>query len=170
MDLIIEHGINSLKRAYSAQKRVIERTSLGSLVFGRHYKERKFFWKSEDAVIDYLKHEEFPCKIIIPNVKIINLGNEYRVVVIGIGDNRMGNKNKKLSTLLTIAPNKEDIVFAGFSEYATRRIVYSVKEIGLWEIQYEKELEQQVTLTSSSRDCNSKDVVAKVLYSLVENK
>ncbi len=142
-------GINALRQAYFIQRRLLKEGTIADLVSVGRGEDRatKGDWESEEIVINYLKRENIPAKIITEEHGTIELGDKYLVLVDGIdGSSQMvKNPNCRCGTIISIAenlnPRYEDFIFAAITEYVTKNIIYGVRGEGVFEIVYENGVE-----------------------------
>lgn len=151
MNEIIEYGINALKAAYSIQEELFKKGNIGEEI--RKGKGRDIIlrgdWESEEAVINYLKErkERISARIISEEHEEVDLADNigYLVVLDGF-DGSSGlaaNPNARGGTMLAIANNLNpcynDFQFGGLTDRATSRILYAIKNRGLFSLNPEKD-------------------------------
>ncbi|MEN9625897.1 MAG: Inositol monophosphatase family [archaeon] len=153
---IISLGVNALKHAYVAQRKLFENGTIADLVeVGRgDDKATRGDWESEEAVIRYLQEEQFPLKIFAEEHGNMIAGSaehtRHLAILDGIDGSSQLVKNpaSRCGTMLTIAdsltPCYDDFIFAGITEYFTNRIVYGIKGEGVFEIQFPSQQKRQL--------------------------
>ncbi len=154
LEKIAEIGFNSLKQAYYVQRKLLEEGTIGNLVsVGKgEDKATEGDWESEEAVINYLKKQNFPGRINSEEHGQINLGGDYLAILDGIdGSNALvKDPHSRCGTILTIAenlnPKYDDFIFSGITEYVTNRIGYGIKGKEVWLIENPGENEKKTKL------------------------
>ncbi len=142
LEKIAEIGFNSLKQAYYVQRELLEQGTIAQLVLKGTGEDKatKGDWESEEAVINYLKREIFPGRIISEEHGQIDVikNPQYLAILDGIDGSSalVKDPNTRCGTILTISdklnPTYDHFIFSGITEYITKRIVYGVKRKGVW--------------------------------------
>ncbi|MBI4149345.1 hypothetical protein HY491_02775 [Candidatus Woesearchaeota archaeon] len=140
-------GLAALQKAYARQLELLADGTINGFVKTNSQGDRAMVGdiESESVVIDYLKEQKFPCRIIAEEHRTINLAPspQYLVILDGIdGSSGMrANPKSRCGTIIAIAPNLNprynEFIFAGITEFATRRIVYAIKGKGAYLLQAE---------------------------------
>lgn len=141
----VEIGINSLKEAYFIQRELLEKKTIGSIIGENEQGDQasKGDVDSEKAVINYLRRQRFPCRVISEEHGLVDIveNPSYLVVLDGI-DGSGGlviNSRSRCGTMLAIAdninPTYDQFIFGGITEFITERIMYALKDQGVFLIE-----------------------------------
>ncbi|MEK6914065.1 MAG: hypothetical protein AABW83_00285 [Nanoarchaeota archaeon] len=156
MNKIFSEAINSLKLAYSIQRKLLKEKTIAELVTVGRGEDRatKGDWESEEVIIRYLKERNLLLRIIAEEHGTIDIvkNPEYLMVLDGIDGSSalVKDPNSKCGTIISIADNLNpiynDFVFAGITEYASKKIFYGIKNNGVYVIENpgENELEKKL--------------------------
>jgi len=176
IEKISQLAIESLRQAYFIQRGLFEDGTITEYVsVGRgEDKATRGDWESEEAVINYLTEEKFPGRVNTEEhgQQDIIENPEYLVLDDGIdGSSEMvKNPNTRCGTIFTIAnklaPRYKDFIFAGITEYLTERIVYCVKNKGVFTIEHPGYNEQIIEIQPfAKKDFSEKTKVIVDCYS-----
>ncbi len=141
MKEVAEIGFQSLKRAYLLQRKLMERGDIGEIVERNNDggdRSTKGDLESEEAVIDFLKEEKFPIKLISEEHGVINITDNPRYLGVldgfdgssGLAANPRARGGTMLAIADTLNPRYEDFIFSGLTEPTSEKILYAEKERG----------------------------------------
>ena len=141
----VEIGINSLKEAYFVQRELLEKGTIGEIMGENEQGDHasKGDVESEKAVTNYLRQQRFPCRVISEehgSADIVKNSN-YLVVLDGIDGSGglVANPRSRCGTMLAIAdnlnPTYDQFIFGGITEFITERIMYALKDQGVFLIE-----------------------------------
>ncbi|MBS3080487.1 hypothetical protein J4221_03375 [Candidatus Pacearchaeota archaeon] len=169
-------AVNALREAYFTQRKLFEDGTIAEYVSKGKGEDKatRGDWESEEVVINYLTEEKFPGRVNTEEhgQQDIIENPEYLVLDDGIdGSSQMvKNPNTRCGTILTIAnklaPRYKNFIFAGITEYISERIVYCVKNKGVFTIEHPGYNEQIIEIPPfAKKDFSEKTKVMVDCYS-----